>query len=203
MMSKRIPVKNTQPPSAFSQFTSRFTTEQMIIAAMLLATVVIVAAIGISTIGNQQVEIEGLVYTPGLPQGHQENATYPNSRTLPPLGGIHNPVWQNCGVYSSVLSIENAVHSLEHGAVWITYNPSLAADQVARLQDITRGGSHRLLSPYPELESPIVLTAWGYQLKLDSVDDGRLMAFINNYEQGPQTPEPGASCNRGIGQPLS
>lgn len=201
-MSKRTPVKNAPPPSPLNQFLSRFTTEQLIIGAMLLATVVIIAAIGISTLNNQQVEIDGLVYTPGLPQGHQENATYPTARTMPPAGGIHNPRWQNCGIYTLPIDTQYAVHSLEHGAVWITYNPSLPDDQVARLQDITRGGSHRLLSPYPEQESPIVMTAWGYQLKLDSVDDGRLMAFINNYEQGPQTPEPGASCNRGIGTPL-
>jgi hypothetical protein len=38
----------------------------------------------------------------------------------PPVGGPHNPVWANCDFYSSEVPSENAVHALEHGAVWIT-----------------------------------------------------------------------------------
>src|SRR5258707_76276 len=47
----------------------------------------------------------------------------------PPVGGDHNPVWQNCNgdVYTKAINNMNAVHSLEHGAVWVTYN-SKASD---------------------------------------------------------------------------
>jgi len=38
----------------------------------------------------------------------------------PPMGGAHNVVWQNCGVYEALIHSEHAVHALEHGAVWIT-----------------------------------------------------------------------------------
>ena len=50
---------------------------------------------------------------------------------------------------------------------------------------------------YPGIDSPVIVTAWGYQLKLESADDGRLMQFISKYEQGPSTPELGASCSGG------
>ena len=47
---------------------------------------------------------------------------------VPPVGGPHNAVWQNCGFYSQYLNNVNAVHSLEHGAVWITYDPDKITD---------------------------------------------------------------------------
>lgn len=145
-------------------------------------------------------EIQGVVTYSNLNRGHStEPVTYAQT---PPVGGIHNPVWQNCGVYTSPVANENAVHSLEHGAIWITYRPDLSAEPVAKLQELTRQSGYRLLSPYPDLPSPIVVSAWGYQLKLDSADDTRLTAFIEKYEQNPRGPEPGAACTGGVGAPL-
>ena len=47
-------------------------------------------------------------------------------RYSPPIGGRHDAVWATCTgvVYPRALRNENAVHALEHGAVWITYRPS-------------------------------------------------------------------------------
>jgi hypothetical protein len=121
----------------------------------------------------------------------------------PPAGGAHNPVWQTCGVYSEPISNEHAVHSLEHGVVWITYQPDLPFDQVQTLEDLTRRSTHRLLSPYPGIDSPIILTVWGYQLSVDNANDARINQFIEKYEQGPTTPELGASCTGGETRVLS
>jgi hypothetical protein len=119
----------------------------------------------------------------------------------PPAGGAHNPVWQNCGFYDEPVRDENAVHSLEHGAVWITYSPDLPQDEVETLRDMAQSNNYVLVSPYPGLDSPVVASAWGKQLKLDSAGDPDLERFINAYSQGPQTPEPGASCTGGVGDP--
>ena len=116
---------------------------------------------------------------------------------VPPVGGSHNPVWQNCGYYAAPVHNENAVHSLEHGAVWITYDPDLPAADIAKLEALVKGNTYLLISPYKGLPSPVVASAWGVQLQLDGVDDPYLIAFINYYEQGPQTPEPGAPCSGG------
>ena len=51
------------------------------------------------------------------------------------------------------------------------------------------------MSPYPEQASPIMLSAWGVQLAVDSADDPRVDQFLAKFRQGPQTPEPGATCN--------
>jgi hypothetical protein len=125
-----------------------------------------------------------------------------NYEQNPPVGGPHNPVWQNCGYYDEPVRDENAVHSLEHGAVWITYSPDLPQDQVEHLRDIAENETFVLVSPRDGLPSPVVASAWGKQLRLDNAEDSDLERFIGAYQQGPQTPEQGAVCTGGIGQPI-
>jgi predicted small secreted protein len=127
----------------------------------------------------------------------KEPVDYPQT---PPVGGPHNPIWQNCGFYSKPVRNEHAVHSMEHGAVWITYSPDLPKDQVAKIKSLTQK-SYVLASPYPGLPAPLVASAWGKQLRLNSTNDPRLEQFVRAYRQGPQTPEPGAPCRGGVGSP--
>jgi hypothetical protein len=54
----------------------------------------------------------------------------------PPVGGDHASIWQNCGFYSEPVRNETAVHSMEHGAVWITYRPGLPTEQVDKLREL-------------------------------------------------------------------
>lgn len=119
----------------------------------------------------------------------------------PPVGGEHRPTWQNCGIYDDQIVEELAVHSLEHGAVWITYRPDLPADQVEQLKGLVRGKTYTLLSPYPGQPSPVAASAWGVQLTADGAADPRLGQFVAKYRQGSQTPEPGAACVGGVGTP--
>lgn len=118
----------------------------------------------------------------------------------PPVGGPHNPVWQNCGVYAAPLNDEYAVHSLEHGAVWITYRPDLPAADVDKLKALVDGRSYTLLSPRPDLPSPVVASAWNRQVAVDSAGDARLKAFLDKYEGGTQAPERGAACSGGYAE---
>lgn len=119
----------------------------------------------------------------------------------PPTGGAHSAVGQICGFYSEPIVDENGVHSLEHGAVWITYSPSLARGEVDALRDFAARDDYVLVSPRDGLASPVVASAWGTQLALDSAADERLPVFLAAYVNGPQTPEPGASCSDGVGTP--
>ncbi|GAA2724617.1 DUF3105 domain-containing protein [Cellulomonas aerilata] len=119
----------------------------------------------------------------------------------PPVGGDHNAVWQNCGVYAEPVTEENAVHSMEHGAVWITYDPELPADQLEELTTRAANNNFILLSPRADLPSPVVLSAWGVQLQLQEASDPRAGVFLEKYVRGEQTPEPGAPCSGGTGTP--
>ncbi|MGK5533718.1 DUF3105 domain-containing protein [Streptomyces sp. URMC 129] len=133
----------------------------------------------------------------GLTQTHVEtDVDYPMD---PPVGGDHSAVWMNCDadVYEQEIPDENAVHSLEHGAVWVTYNEAAAEADIETLAARVSATPYSLMSPNPEQESPIVLTAWGHQLYLESASDERVATFFDRYVQGAQTPEPGASCSGG------
>ena len=142
--------------------------------------------------------IPGVKGYTGLSRSHVIGAvSYP---LTPPVGGDHAATPQTCGVYTAPVPNENAVHSLEHGAVWLTYQPGLAADQVARLVALVKGNDHRMLSPYPGQPAPVMATAWGEQLSVSDAGDTRLQRFVARYTQGPQGPEPGAGCAR-VGTP--
>jgi hypothetical protein len=119
----------------------------------------------------------------------------------PPVGGEHNPVWQNCGFYEEPVRDETAVHSIEHGAVWITYSPDVPQDEIETLRGLAQSNSHVLVSPYPGLASSVVASAWGKQLTLGSAEKSDLDWFINAYSEGGEAPEPDAPCIGGIGQP--
>jgi surface antigen len=143
--------------------------------------------------------IEGVQEFSDLSRNHVEgDVQYPQN---PPVGGDHNAVWQNCGVYSQPVTEENAVHSMEHGAVWITYDPSLPADQVADLTEQAASNNYILVTPREDLPSPVVLSAWGVQLQLQDASDARVGVFLEKYVRGEQTPEPGAPCSGGTGTP--
>ena len=133
----------------------------------------------------------------GISHNHVDGTVnYPLS---PPDGGDHNPYPQTCGVYSKAIKNENAVHSLEHGAVWITYKPGISGTQLSKIKADVKNLSFTLVSPYPGLTSNVVASAWGAQLKLDSADDPRLQQFIKFYRLNPdRTPELGATCT-GVG----
>ena len=94
---------------------------------------------------------------------------------------------------------ENAVHMLEHGAVWITYNAkTLPASQLAELEKYVTGIDRMALSPYPNLKTPISLQSWGYQLFVQKrVNDPRIAKFIAALKYNPKTtPEYGATCSQ-------
>jgi hypothetical protein len=119
----------------------------------------------------------------------------------PPAGGDHFSVWQNCGAYNTPITEEQGVHSLEHGAVWITYKTDLPRDQINELRSLSRKKDYVLVSPVDNLPSPVVASAWKNQVQLPSAADPRLDEFIKQFVMGSDAPEPGAACTGGEGRP--
>lgn len=116
---------------------------------------------------------------------------------VPPTGGVHRNAWQNCGFYDTFIANENGVHSMEHGSVWITYDPSLPQDQIDTLAAKAEQ-EYVLMSPYPGMDVPVVASVWGKQIELDGADDPRLDAFIREYRKNPgSSPEPQGICYGG------
>ena len=116
----------------------------------------------------------------------------------PPMGGVHNPNWLRCDVYDEMPPLELAVHSLEHGSVWLAYRPGTAAAEVDRLVSLregsTEGGEWVLVTPYEDLRAPVVATTWGASLAVESADDPRLAEFVSSYAGGGQGGERGVPC---------
>ena len=168
---------------------------------VIVLAVVVVAVAAVSLTRRQSGDLSSKVQTfSNLARDHVSGTVkYPQ---VPPVGGQHNPVWLNCGIYDQPVPNENAVHSMEHGAAWITYQPDLPPADLEQLYSLVRGKSYVILSPYPGLPARVVASAWGVQLRADSVADPLLAQFIAKYANGPQTPEPGAACTGGIGVPL-
>jgi hypothetical protein len=126
----------------------------------------------------------------------------------PPVGGPHNPVWMNAGVYTHPVPIERAVHNLEHGAIWITYRPNVSASVIATLTSFVDrqtmlsegnrgpGGTPQAnryidLTPWPSVNipAPILVSSWGYQLQLTDPTDPRIQQFVNTFRRSKYSPE--------------
>jgi hypothetical protein len=137
---------------------------------------------------------------PDLVKGGDHKTGTIQYSVLPPVAGPHNGAWQNCqgDVYDAPIANEHAVHSLEHGAVWITYRPDLPADQVAKLTEKVQGQEKMMLSPFQGLDKPISLQAWGFQLKVDNADDSRIDEFIKTLRINASIEGPNANCGQGI-----
>ena len=136
---------------------------------------------------------------------------------VPPVGGVHYPLWLHCGIYEQPVPTGYAVHDLEHGAIWISYRPDTTAGEISDLENFVRGartvtidgkdtGQHYLtLTPLPGQVAPLVLTAWGHQLTLQTMDSAAMITFIRAYRvKMGVTPEYGAACDgpMSVGTPL-
>jgi hypothetical protein len=120
--------------------------------------------------------------------------------SFPPFGGAHDQYWATCSggyVYKVAVRNENMVHALEHGAVWIAYNPTLVTGaNLQKLVDRVQGHDGMMLSPYPNLDHAVSIQSWGHQVRVDSVTDVRIDEFIGALLKNPNTyPEVGASCD--------
>ena len=173
-----------------------------LIIATVLIVLLAVGLIGYAVSQNRKKadlanpnKISGIVHQTFTSGDHKNQPiSYAES---PPFGGPHSPSWADCDgtVYPAQIANENAVHALEHGAVWITYKPGLPADQLDALTKLTSGKPYTMLTPYAGLKSNVSLQAWGYQLFVDSASDKRVKRFINALRQNQtNTPELGASC---------
>jgi hypothetical protein len=171
------------------------------VAAVAVLGLVIgfVVTSGTPKVDPASISIGQLETYPDLSANHVEGTVdYPQT---PPAGGDHAAAWLNCGVYSEPVPNENAVHDLEHGAVWVTYDPSLVDAAGVEALRSKLPDTYIVLSPYADLGAPVVASAWGNQVFLDGVDDTRLDDFVTKFWRSNDAPEPGAPCTGGVDGP--
>jgi hypothetical protein len=118
----------------------------------------------------------------------------------PPTNGNHAPLWQNCGFYQEPVQDRHAVHSMDHGVVWITYRPELPQQQLETLRSYANE-NYVMVSPYPGQDAPVIVTSWRVQLELGSSKDPRLDQFVNQFKVSELAPLSGNRCILGVGKP--
>ena len=199
--SARNQVKREQAAAARTEFQKRKRRNALVKRLAGIAVVLLVVG-GIGYWIFRDRALTAAVTTTTYPAGLHRTGQISYTET-PPMGGAHHVVWQNCGAYDAPIHEEHGVHSMEHGAIWITYRPDLADGEVQALRALARD-DFMLLSPFPGLPSPIVLSAWNHQLRLDRADDPKIRGFISRYKNNPSTtPEFGASCTGGTSAPAT
>ena len=167
------------------------------VVALIVTTVVLTPQAASYSAGGDGTEVDG-VQTFENTSSHVEGVV--DYAQNPPAGGPHNPAWLNCGVYTEPVPAENAVHSLEHGALWVTYDPSISDAALESLRSVLPS-TYVILSPFDDLPAPIVLSGWNSQLQVDDADDPRIATFIEEYWQSQDVPEPGALCTGAVDAP--
>jgi hypothetical protein len=210
----RPPVKNARPPVKKKPGKSIVNQRQRPWALIATTVVVVIFAVAIivyavtrnksTNTSSYLNELSDAKAIPGVTFKQEANRNHVTSGPVsydssPPVGGNHSGYWADCSgtVYPNAIANENAVHMLEHGAVWITYKPGLAKSQVDALAKLVNGQDRMAMSPYAGLKTNISLQSWGYQLFVDKVSDPRVQQFIDTLRYNPKTtPEYGASCSQ-------
>lgn len=110
----------------------------------------------------------------------------------PPVSGEHAPQPAPCGIHGEPISNEIQVHSLEHGAVGIQYQPELDPEEIERIEAIVSDyDSHVFSAPYPGLDTPLAVSSWGRLMELDEVDETAIGAYIEEFAgNGPERNQP-------------
>ncbi len=163
-------------------------------AGLVIAGLGLAVFIGVSVAGERPPERpEGIQQVEVVAGRHNDGDIEYDGH---PVGGEHNSVWLNCGVYTVEVPEENVVHSLEHGAVWVSYRPDLPPDEIAALEALGRGKV--IVSPRAVQPAPVVAAAWGEWLEAETGTDPRVADFVTFFAGAGFAPEPRGACTGGL-----
>lgn len=137
------------------------------------------------------------------PRAEEIVTSCPGFESFPPAVGPMAPSVANCGYYDAPIPPANAVRSLAAGAVWIAYDPSIDRRSLDTIRKAATTSPQMLASPMRGLPSPVVLTAWKRQLRLQSVEDPRFDSFIDENLFRPDRRIIYATCYDGVGRPAA
>lgn len=126
----------------------------------------------------------------------------PNAEDIPPVPYNSNPPtsgyhWGSgtapWGILNELVPDTLTVHNIEHGGVVIHYRQGLDQPTLDQLTGVARSLLQEnpcvVMVPRPadQIDTPIVLTAWNYLLRLETVDEAAIREFFNAHiGRGPE-----------------
>ena len=112
----------------------------------------------------------------------------------PPTSGAHaNPV--SWGVYDTEVRDDQLIHNMEHGGIYVSYQPDLPQDQIEKLKKLLSEPFSNpefqpkkiVLAPRAANKSPIVLSSWRRSESLASYDQKKIEEYIKrNLGKSPE-----------------
>lgn len=166
-----------------------------------IIAVLILGSVGFITVKqkNAPPELPKLgVEQPDLGNKHI-TAPLPNTAPEPPASGdMTSPV--PCRGSELEVPDTGVIHAMEHGGVYISYRPDLPSDQKSKLTALfTKPFSNpkfapnkAIVAPRAANGSPIILTSWKRNLKLESFDEAKIMDYY--LQNVSKSPEGSAQC---------
>lgn len=123
-----------------------------------------------------------------------------NYDTIPPVSGPHAGQPAPCGVHPQPIPNENLVHSFEHGAVALLFQPNLDIETIREIESIVGEYDDNVLSaPYPGMEPTVVVASWGEKMNLDEFDGPAIREYADVFRgRGPE----GIDCPSEADQPF-
>lgn len=110
-------------------------------------------------------------------------------KTNPPVSGPHDGEPADWGYYDQELPDIKAIHNLEHGGIWVSYQPEvLSNEQKEELKKLAKKYDQRLIvSPRAENDSKIAIASWRRSEKADSLNLDIVNQFLTtNVNQSPE-----------------
>lgn len=120
---------------------------------------------------------------------HVPDGTKEDYNSNPPTSGPHFANSQPGGIYENKIPDGNLIHSMEHGAVILWYRSDIPATESGQLKSIFSSVSafKKIMVPRDNLDVPVALTSWGRLLKLQTIDERQIKAFMEtNEDRGPE-----------------
>ncbi len=126
-------------------------------------------------------------------RNHVAHGTLPKLADPPSSGDHYGDGVAGAGIHETPVEDGYMIHSLEHGAVVLNYDPNqLNPDEINKLKDLFNNKfvGKKIIMPRPGMSAPIIMVSWGYELKLKTIDEASMINFMQtNNDHGPEKEE--------------
>ena len=127
---------------------------------------------------------------PSQGAAHVPRGTLVNAQDPPTSGDHYGDGVAGPGIHDEPVADGLTVHSMEHGAVVLHFDPNqLSEEEIKDLRNFfgSELSGKKIMLPRENMSKPIILTSWEQLLALDAFDSEQIVAFFEtNNDRGPE-----------------